>query len=158
DCRPFSTTMISTTSDPAVADSFGRLRGDSGEGHRGRHPADTVTVPCGLSYPSPGGSRDGPLFVARQMEDKWDVYLYDGHLYFARSWTGDLVYRAAVEFRGDEAVVTAVEVGRARAGDDPGLAVRAVDFLLKSHVHGREAPHPLPRGLPEDTRTLAVYS
>ena len=108
--------------------------------------------------PVPGGSRDGPLFVARQMEDKWDVYLYDGHLYFARSWTGDLVYRAAVEFRGDEAVVTGVEVGRARAGDDPGLAVRAVDFLLKSHVHGREAPHPLPRGLPEDTRALAVYS
>ena len=61
----------------------------------------------------PGQSRDGPLFVARQMEDKWDIYLYDGHLYFARSWTGELVFRAVIEFAAPQAVLTTVEANRA---------------------------------------------
>jgi hypothetical protein len=99
DCRPFSTTMISTTKDPAIAARFNALRRENGEQHRGQHPADPLAVPCVLSYPFNGESRDGPLFVARQMEDKWDVYLSDSTLYFARSWTGELAFRAAVEFK-----------------------------------------------------------
>src|ERR1700682_3897273 len=85
DCRPFSTTMISATKDAAIAARFSQLRSASGEEHRGRHPEDAVVARCELSYPCNGESRDGPLFVAQQMEDKWDIYLYDGHLYFARS-------------------------------------------------------------------------
>src|SRR5437667_10541486 len=87
DLRPFSTTMISATADPSIATRFGQLRTASGEEHRGRHPEDAVVTPCNLTYPFNGESRDGPLFKAQQMEDKWDIYLHDGHLYFARSWT-----------------------------------------------------------------------
>jgi hypothetical protein len=158
DCRPFSTTMISVTKDPSIAARFGQLRSASGEEHRGRHPEDAVVARCDLNYPFNGESRDGPLFVAQQMEDKWDIYLYEGHLYFARSWTGELVFRVAVEFREQQAVVTAVEASRAKAMDDAGLAVRIVDFLLKTHLYRKEAPHPFPQGFPEDKKTLALYS
>ena len=144
DCRPFSTTMISTTKDPDIAARFSQARGSTGEEFRGRQPSDSLTVPCGLCYPFSGESQDGPLFMAGQMEDKWDIYLHDGHLYFARSWTGELVFRVIVDFREQEAVVTAVEASRAKVADDPGLAVRMVDFLIKTHLYGQEAPHPLP--------------
>ena len=43
---------------------------------------------------------------AQRMEDRWDIYLYDGNLYFARSWTGELGHRARVEFQERAAVVT----------------------------------------------------
>jgi hypothetical protein len=75
-----------------------------------------------LSYPFNGESKDGPLFVAQQMEDKWDIYLYESNLYFARSWTGDLVLRAAIVFKEKVAAITEVEASRVM--DDPALAVR----------------------------------
>jgi hypothetical protein len=158
DCRPFSTTTISTTKDPNIAASFNRLRGSTVEEHRGQHPADSLTASCELSYPFSGESRDGPLFVAQQMEDKWDIYLHDGHLYFARSWTGELAFRATVEFRQKEAVITEVEASRTKVTDDPTLAVRMVDFLMKTHLYRKEAPHPLPQGLSEDRRMLVLHS
>jgi hypothetical protein len=158
DIRPFSTTMISTTSDPAIAGRFSQLRTATGEEHRGRSPDDAVAARCDLSYPFGGEARDGPLFVARQMEDKWDIFLYDGHLYFARSWTGELAFRAAVQFKQGEAAITEVEASRAKVMDDPALAVRVVDFLVKTHLYRKEAPHPFPRGFAEDKKTLALYS
>lgn len=158
DCRPFSTTMISTTKDPNIAARFSHLRTVSGEEHRGRHPEDALVAQGNLLYPFNGESRDGPLFVAQEMEDKWDIYLYDGHLYFARSWTGELAFRAAIEFKEKEAVITEIEASRAEVMDDPALAVRMVDFLMKTHLFHKEAPHPFPQGIPEEKQMLALYS
>jgi hypothetical protein len=150
--------MISTTKDPNIAARFTHLRSVSGEEHRGQHPEDALSVRCELRYPFNGESRDGPLFVAQQMEDKWDIYLYDAHLYFARSWTGELAVRAVIAFKEKEAVVTEIEASRAKVMDDPALAVKMVDFLLKTHLYGKEAPHPFPQGIPEEKQTLALYS
>jgi hypothetical protein len=158
DCRPFSTTMISVTKDPNIAARFSQLRKASGEEHRGQHPEDAVAARCDLVYPFNGESRDGPLFVAQQMEDKWDIYLYDGHLYFTRSWTGEFVFRATIEFKEKEAVITQVEASRPKVMDDPIFSVRIVDFLMKTHLFRKEAPHPFPQGLPEDKKALALYS
>jgi hypothetical protein len=101
-----------------------------------------------LTYPFGGEARDGPLYVAQRMEDKWDIYLYDGYLYFARSWTGELAYRARIEFQERAAVVTGIDVSRTRLMNEPPLAIRTVDFLIKTHLHRREAPHPLPEWFP----------
>ncbi|MBA4192035.1 MAG: hypothetical protein C0467_28995 [Planctomycetaceae bacterium] len=158
DCRPFSTTMISTTADPNIAATFNHLRVSTGENHRGQHPADPITVPCTLTYPFDGKVADGPLFTARQMEDKWDIYLFDCVLYFSRSWTGELVFRATAEFREREVALTVIEASKAKLWGDPGFAVRMVDFLVKSHLHRWPVPHPLPQALPEDKKILAMYS
>lgn len=158
DCRPFSTTMLSVTKDQNIAARFTHLRSSSGEEYRGKRPGDPVTITCALIYSFNGDSRDGPLSVAQAMEDKWDIYLYDGHVYFTRSWTGDLVFRAAIEFTGREAIITAIEAQGARFTDDHVLVVRMVDFLVKTHLFRKEAPHPLPEGLPHDNPAIALYS
>jgi hypothetical protein len=98
------------------------------------------------------------LFVAQQMEDKWDIYLQDGDLYFTRSWTGELVFRAAIAFKNGEAMVSKVEANQAKIVEDTALAIRSVDFLVMTHLLRIEAPHPFRLDLPDDKRTLALYS
>src|SRR5262245_3052913 len=97
-CLPVSQTMMSTTSDQHVAARFLERRRNDGRRHCAQTPEDPLEVHCRLQYPIEGEGlvADGPLHKSSEMEDKWDIYLHDGFLYFARSWTGDLVARCAV--------------------------------------------------------------
>ena len=90
------------------------------------------------------------------MEEKWDIYLFNGDLYFARSWGGDLVYKASVKFEQSRIVVTKILAQREGGTSENSVAV--VDFLIKSHVYGVVAPHPLPDtpGMPPSQ--LAAWS
>ena len=158
DCRAFTGSTTAFAKDPKVTDSFAMLRRSKGDEHRGAPPEQEAICPCDLRYAHNGQVEDGPLFKAEVMEDKWDIYLYDNYLYFARSWTGTLEYRARVTFDEREAHVVAVEARREMVEDDPAYAVAAVDFLIRSHLYGQPIPHPLPRSAGEDPRQLAVLS
>jgi hypothetical protein len=41
---------------------------------------------------------------------------------------------------------------------DPEFALRVVDYLIKSHILDRDAPHPLPADLPKVADPIAAYS
>lgn len=157
DCRDFCRTMVSMTTDPQRAARFVELRSSTGEQHHGQHPPNAMCIASFLSYPLTGRPADGPLFRAEEMEDKWDIFLYDGWLYFARSWTGELVFRAEVKFTGTQALVSNIEAD-AKLAVQAELAVRQVDFLIKSHLLDQEVPHPLPSDFPDDAMQVAVYS
>jgi len=157
DCRAFSRVMHSVTSDAKVVESYMRLRSSTGKEHSGQSPPRARLIPCKLRYPWRRMPADGPLFRAEAMEDKWDIYLYDGFLYFARSWNGDLIFRTAVQFANSEAKVTALEACEDVAADAE-LTIQQVDFLIKSHVLRLEVPHPLPANFPDDTTKIAAYS
>lgn len=158
DCRGFSRSMLATTRDPEIATRFLALRNSAGEQHRGKSPSDALRIDCNLRYRYQGEVRDSRLFGAEEMEDKWDIYLSDGFLYFARSWTGELVYRAGIEFTGREACVSMIEANSGMAGAEGSYAVRSVDFLIKSHLLGDEVPHPLPPHHPDDPQQIALFS
>ena len=158
DCRGFSQTMLSATNDPKVVESYTVLRDSSGEQYRGQVPEDAKRCECNLEYPHQGETHDGPIFKAEVMEDKWDIYLFDGYLYFARSWTGTLEYRATITFSEDGARVTAVEARNALAGEEPFYPVAAVDYLIRSHLYRLAVPHPLPKSVGKDPRKLALFS
>jgi hypothetical protein len=158
DCRPFIRSAVAGIDDKH-ADSFARLRSSKGAEHRNAPPEQAAICPCDLRYGHSGAVEDGPLFKAESMEDKWDIYLYDNYLYFARSSTGTLEYRARIHFDGREAHVIAVEARRELVHGDPGYAVAAVDFLIRSHLYGQPIPHPLPRSVgSDDPRQLAKLS
>ncbi len=156
DCRSLTQTVTAVTQDQAVAESYCRLRGSQGLECRGQVPEGADPIPCDLRYAYAGAAKDGPLFKAQQMEVKWDIYLHEGFLYFCRSWTGELVFRAGLAITGREAAVSGVEA--TTTPEDPSLPVREVDFLIKSHIFGQEAPHPLPASLRPDPREIALYS
>jgi hypothetical protein len=113
----------------------------------------TTRADGGLQYPLAAALPEGPLSKAECMEDKWDIYHYVPHLYFARSWSGDLAYRAAVRVDSGRLIVESIEVA---TGEPPAYARAAVDYLIKSHVFGAQLPHPLPVDLPPEG--VALFS
>lgn len=142
DCRPIALGMTSTTSSATIAERFLTLRDDPGEGLTGVELPDSVPLPLPFDYPLCGRPPAGPVFKALAMEDKWDVYQLDGMLYFCRSWTGDLVYQARIDWTPTFCRV--VEIRHDRRSGATHLHVQAVlDFLMKSHLCGIIAPHPL---------------
>jgi hypothetical protein len=158
DCRPLTLTSTSTTDDPRIADSFANLRQSDGSQHKGLSPPNASRLHCDLRFPFNGESLDGPLFLADVMEDKWDIYLYDGHLYFARSWSADLKLRAKIDFATPDARIPWVEAELRDEYEDPIFVISAVDFLMKSHLYGREVPHPIPEGFSNNPETIAGFS
>jgi hypothetical protein len=150
--------MQSTTNDKKVASRFLELRRSLGLQHIDKKPEASVHVECNLRYPFSGGTKDGPLITAKVMEDKWDIYLYQGSLYVARSWTGSLVFRIAIEFLEPSATITSFEASPGAVKEGEWLAISEVDFLMKSHIFRREAPHTLPPSVPDDMFGIAAYS
>lgn len=155
DCRRFAMTMVSVTSDLTVAECFNNLRSSLGSEIAGASPERARCIGCYLDFPLSTPLKDGPLFKAEVMEDKWDLYLLKEHLYFCRSWTGELIFRASVELSDKNMAITAIETSSSE-GDD--IATRQVAFLVWSHMLGRLSLHPLPKRFGADIQSLTIYS
>ncbi len=158
DCRSIAHGTVSMARDLQVALKFTNLRNSNGEQHRGSVPSEPLHTDCSLTYPCFDKVGDGPLFVAQEMEDKWDIYLFEGNLYFARSWTGDLIFRAKIDFSGSGSRISSIDAKSGAVNKDTSLAIRQVDFLVKSHILKREVPHPVPADYPDDPDKIAIYS
>jgi hypothetical protein len=156
DCR--SMALDSPAMESTITETYLGDRASDGRRLVGRIPDDAESRECLLRYPFEGTSGDGALFRSMVMEDKWDIDLYEGHLYFARSWTGQLVFRAAIAFVEGQATVTSVTAPREMFEPDPLHPIAIVDFLIRSHVHGWSVPHPLPPGAGSDPGQLALVS
>jgi hypothetical protein len=157
DCRPFTRTMVSTTSDPAIAARFASLRNQDGRHNHDASLPDAIWVPCHVQYSAPVNLRDGPVFRARAMEEKWDVDFYAGKLYFSRSWTGSLELVGLADKNSATLAISAVHAAAAtREGRE--TMVRDVDFLVKTYIFDREVPHCLPSNLPATEKSIIVYS
>jgi hypothetical protein len=79
----------------------------------------------------------------------------DPCLYFARSWTGELMFRAMVAFEPGVMVVMQI---KSAEGQEPAFARRVVDYLIKTLVFGAVVPHPLPANLPPQPQKVDVFS
>jgi hypothetical protein len=155
DCTAFTQFRLSMSADPGVAARFASLRGSKGEEHRDQRPAQASVTECALQYALRDEFPEGPMFKASEMEDKWDVYFFSPHIYFARSWSGQLIYRATVRSDRRRMEITLVESAE---GQDPEYSRRAVDYLVKSHILGSVVPHPLPPDLPAGSMQIATFS
>jgi hypothetical protein len=155
DCSAFTQSMISATANPDLAASFTSLRASNGTEYREKTVANPQAHDCELRYEYHGAVQDGVVFKAQEMEDKWDIYLYRPCLYFTRSWSGQLEYRATLSFEPAAVRVTEVE---SPSGQDPEFARRVVDYLIRSHLLGLTVPHPLPASLPPAAEQIAAYS
>lgn len=157
DCLAFVRSMLSTTKDQDIAAKFVALRSSVGGNHAGQMPESATAIEHRLVYPG-GGVSDGALFKAQRMEQKWDIYLYGDSLYFCRSWSDTLVFRAKFSTTANSLAVETVwaNVEAIEGGRDQAL--RQVDYLIKNHLLRRAVPHPLPATLQNDPNTIGLYS
>ena len=154
DIRPLTQTMVSTTSNPEIAQSFVELRKSDGSDLASQR-IDPVTVKkCNLVLPHNGEALEGIVSKADSMEVKWDIYAYDSHFLFARSWTGNLIYRASFEVSDNALTVNRVE--SVPAHEDK--AIESVYFLLVSHAMGRVIPNPINDSTIDDPEQIALAS
>ncbi|MBB3121423.1 hypothetical protein [Pseudoduganella violacea] len=155
DCYGFVSSMISTTKDPDLARSFVALRSEDGQTLCNTLPEDSAEIPCSLAYAHAGEIRDGAIFKSSAMEEKWDIYLYDNRVYFCRSWAGTLAFVAELTPAENMFHISRVWASRSV---EPTLAIRQVDYLVRSHLYKRHIPHPLPADMPRDPNVVALYS
>jgi tetratricopeptide (TPR) repeat protein len=159
DCSQFSSNLNSA-SDEETVERFESLQHSRGEEYRGSLPENARQCVCALEYPGFVQVPDGPLFTAETLEDKWHIYLYGQYLYFVRSWTGRLVYRATVRFEAGSMTIRGIDF--ASGGDnnetDGTYAVRAVDFLFRSHLQKKLVPHPVPKEIGSEPPAVGQFS
>ena len=157
DCRAVALTFISTTKDPAVAKSFGSLRKSDGRELIGKLPDSALTCECDLHFPAEGKKCDGPLFLAHQMEDKWDFFHYDSRLYLRRSWTGTLLHVAECRFQDATVTIPRIYSELNNAWGEKSFAVAEMQFLITTHLLGKPAPFPMPPEFPRaGTEAIAM--
>ncbi len=158
DCRPLTQNRVAGTASQEIAARFVRLRAWLGEELGNRQFSTAVPVPDGLRYPFKGVAQpDGPVFKSRTMEEKWDLYLRAGRLYFVRSWTGDPYYVAQLSWRTDDWGITQAWQADTLE-DDVQRSIQVIDYLVKSHLYNLAAPHPLRAALRGDDQALALAS
>ena len=150
DCRAVALSFLSTTSNKSVAENFNRLRASDGSDARGRLPEQAIVAECELRFPYDGKYTDGPVFVAREMEDKWDFYAYDSRLYVRRSWTGLLTHVAELEYSPDAVVVRRIHCEPNTVYGDRDFGIAQLRFLITTHMGRTLIPFPI---LPDLART-----
>ena len=154
DLRKTAFGMTAMTDNSATAESFLTFR--DGSEYVGVELPISCPTYSPISCPSPPFAREGPLTIAAQMEDKWNVYHYGGRLFFTRSWTGELIHTATIDVSGDVATVISLETKDSADGYDH--IVREVDFLIRAYVLERWFPHPLPPQMERSLQAVIGYS
>jgi len=158
DCQNFAQSITSFTSDPKISERFSDPPDLMGEEYRGQVPDNAMTIDCNLTYACDKMAENGPLMIAKTMEDKWNIHYFDTYLYFSRSWTGKLVFRVKAEFTGSSINVSEICADSESETDDPDFITRQVDYLIKRLLLGENIPLPLPADLPDDIESIGLYS
>lgn len=143
DCRAIALSFASMTTDVTVITTFMQWQRSDGHDLKGQEPKDAVAVP-GQVRLAGNYVLDGPLFIAPEMEHKWNLYAYDGRFYARRSWTGDLIHTATIMALPEELVLDNVQSNR----DD---ALYEIEFLLSWYVARRGFPFLIPENMFEIT-------
>jgi hypothetical protein len=157
DCRSLTQTLLSFTKDKSIAESFSEQRKSVGREFIEMRISDSKSQEVNISYPHNGEKIEGAVFKAKSMEDKWDIYGWNNTLFFVRSWTGELVYKASITVSEKDFVINKVEYQLLEEyKKDPSLAVDDVHFIIMSHAFGRPFPHRVPKI--NGDKEIALYS
>jgi hypothetical protein len=162
DCRHFTDTMASYTSDPQVVANFFGLRNARSEELVGQAPVDALDVEGNFSIACPAPPSNGPLFIAPEMEHKWNIYAQEAKIYVRRSWTGQIIHVADVEWLSSgRLAIRSFTSGKEYVFELTDYARAQLHFLLSTYVGRRFLPFPIPTWQEnEDTGilTLAAFS
>jgi hypothetical protein len=154
DVRSLTGTVVATTRDRNIAEKYLAMRQSDGRDLIPISIPDSIWIPASLKFQHNGAPLEGLVFKADSMDVKWDIYIYDGCLLFARSWTGELKYRAKIRIEPDAVVITEIQCPQS----DARIAPAHIFFLIGTHVMRRVLPHQLPADSSRDPHDMATLS
>ncbi|MEJ2884380.1 hypothetical protein [Pedobacter sp. GR22-6] len=158
DIRNFTQHMLAFTEDKSVAETFNQQRHSIGQELIGIKMPESKAINVMLVYPHDGSKIEGAAYKAKCMEDKWDIYGWDNTIYFTRSWTGEVVYRAFINITDTNFAIQKIEyIPDQYNADDQSLVVNNVHFLIKTLAFGSIYPHKVPANL-INQKDIALYS
>jgi len=158
DIRSLTQHVLSFTKDKSVAELFNKQRQSIGEELIDAIIPASEIIEVNLIYPHNGSKIEGTAYKARCMEDKWDIYGWDNIIYFTRSWTGEIIYKAYIKINDDNFSIYKVEYRPDEyIGHDKSLVTNNVHFLIKTLAFGEIYPHKIPANLVID-KEIALYS
>lgn len=158
DIRSLTQTMLSFTKDKTIAKLFNKQRQSIGEELIDTKLPSSKTISTNLVYPHNGTKMEGAGFKAKCMEDKWDLYFWNGIMYLTRSWTGEVVYKAYTAVAETYFTITKIEYSENQyTQEDPSLVIDNVHFIVMSHAFGRPFPNRVPKKLITE-KEIALYS
>ncbi|MEO3402978.1 hypothetical protein AAFN85_03690 [Mucilaginibacter sp. CAU 1740] len=158
DIRPYTQYMISTTNDWKTAERFITNRKITGEEYKGFEFKGAISVNAQLTYPHNGKRLEGICYKASEMEDKWDIYIWDDIIYFVRSWTSVVAYKAFVNYSDDKLIIHKVEFETRDDNESESLiAINNVHFLISTLAGKTVMPHTIPGHL-KTYEEIARYS
>ena len=143
DCRPVALSLLSATSDRSVAATFAQLRFSDGRELRGQTPKGAIAAPGEVRIEG-RYTLDGPLFVAPEMEHKWDLFAYDRRLYARRSWGGELIHTAAITTLADQVVLDDIQTNQYQYD-----VLDEIEFLMTWYVARKPFPFSVPNAFLE---------
>ncbi|RME51884.1 MAG: ankyrin repeat domain-containing protein [Deltaproteobacteria bacterium] len=157
DIRPLLERFPPMPEDPLQTSNALSFRCDDGTGFLGMPPARPCRHEANLSYRIAKDLSEGALFLPRDVEEKWAIYLHAGGIRFIESWSRRLRVVAEACIEGEFLTITGIDGAFLLEGESRALTVRIVDFLLRTHALGIEYPVPIPPELPpEEAAFLAL--
>jgi hypothetical protein len=158
DCGPFTLSVRVTSTDEKVDERFANSRTQDGLSFINNRPNHPAAFAADYTFPWRSDISDGPLFRAKTLEDRYDIFHHHGQLLLVRSWSQALAMRVAIEPRPEHIKLAEIEYDASRYANDD-FALQALEFLLKSHCFDMVVPHPLhPKLDPESEYAILSYS
>lgn len=146
DCREFALHMFSNTTDKNILEKYLAMQSSDGREYIENNFENAIRIKCNINFPFADiDLPNGILFRSEMMEEKWNLYKYDGHIFYVRSWTGELRYVSDYEKTEEGFAINEIAINReAFTENKVSFYVDEVHFLLISHALGYMIPHPLP--------------
>lgn len=75
-------------------------------------PKKNIFIPLDLKFSKKEFDVIKKGSIPQDMDDRWHIYSKDNHLYFHRSWTGNMIFDCSFEEKNDEVFIRGIRVNQ----------------------------------------------
>lgn len=157
DLRPFTQTMLSTSTNPLMATNAISYGGEDGTTFWGQYPKSEKTIVSNITILIDKSLLPGVLFSPNTMEHKWAIYFDGENLIFIRSWLREVFVIAKTSQNGNNLIIENIR-GEFTNDESAEFTQAILRFLLISHSIGEIIPAPLPKELETEYNNIGVWA
>jgi Ankyrin repeats (many copies) len=157
DLRPLTQTMLSSSTDPRMAENAISYSRENGSSFFGQKPENNKTIITNISLPIDKALAAGVLFTPNTMEHKWAIYFDGEYIIVVRSWLRE-VFIIAKTSQKDNVLFIENIIGEFTQNESSTFTTAVLVFLLISHSIGEVVPAPLPKEFENDLKAAGLWA